>query len=67
VTKWLNSKGITAFIFRYRTSHFLTDNVGKEYAEKAGKDSPEEIVRKVQPFIALVSKCPRYGKAESRT
>ena len=34
VAKWLNSKGIAAFVLKYRLGHLSTDNPSKELGEK---------------------------------
>jgi acetyl esterase/lipase len=50
VAHWLNQKGITVFILKYRLGHSLTDNPGKELGENMAKS---DFVEKVTPIIAL--------------
>ena len=50
VAHWLNQKGITVFILKYRLGHSLTDNPGKELGENMAKS---DFVETVTPIIAL--------------
>jgi len=34
VARWLNQKGVTVFILKYRLAHSLTDNHGQELSGK---------------------------------
>ena len=51
VAKWLNSKGITAFVLKYRLVPTGDDGV-KEIME-LGENDPEEIGRRVAPVLPL--------------
>jgi len=50
LAKWLNSKGVAAFVLKYRLAKCLTDDPGKEFMEKK---SVEADAIKVSP-LALV-------------
>jgi len=57
VAHWLNQKGITVFVIKYRLGQSFTDNPGKELGEAMQKsDFPE----KVKPIIPL---CIADGRA----
>ena len=57
VAHWLNQKGITVFLLKYRLGESLTDNPGKELGEAMQKsDFPD----KVKPIIPL---CIADGRA----
>jgi acetyl esterase/lipase len=47
---WLNQKGVTVFILKYRLGHSLTDNPGKELSDNMKKS---DFVEKVTPIIPL--------------
>jgi acetyl esterase/lipase len=51
MAKWLNSKGITAFVLKYRLVHLINENIGKEIVEK--KIGSEQSIKEVQPFIEM--------------
>jgi acetyl esterase/lipase len=51
VAKWLNSKGITVFVLKYRLVHLVTDNIWKEIVAK--KIGTEQSVKEVQPLISM--------------
>ena len=51
VAKWLNSKGITAFVLKYRLAHLVTDNPGKEMGSKnIGSD---KFNKDIEPIVAM--------------
>lgn len=50
VADWLNQKGITVFILKYRLGHSLTDNPGKELGENMKKS---DFGEKIMPVIPL--------------
>lgn len=50
VAHWLNQKGITVFILKYRLGHSLTDNPGQELGENMKKSDFNE---KIAPVIPL--------------
>jgi acetyl esterase/lipase len=52
VAEWLNRKGITAFILKYRTERFLTEDVGNEYLERR-KRSEKYAMEKATPLIKM--------------
>lgn len=49
VAKWLNGKGITAFVLKYRLVPTGSDGV-KELSEVAGTD-PAQVIKSVQPVM----------------
>jgi acetyl esterase/lipase len=57
VAHWLNQKGITVFLLKYRLGHSVTDNPGQELSENMKKS---DFVEKVTPIIPL---CIADGKA----
>ncbi|MDE3182501.1 MAG: alpha/beta hydrolase [Bacteroidota bacterium] len=50
VAQWLNQKGVTVFLLKYRLGQSLTDNPGKELGENMKKS---DFVDKVTPIIPL--------------
>jgi acetyl esterase/lipase/lysophospholipase L1-like esterase len=50
VAQWLNQKGITAFVLRYRVGHSLTNNPGDELWDNLHKSDFED---KIKPIIPL--------------
>jgi acetyl esterase/lipase/lysophospholipase L1-like esterase len=50
VARWLNKKGITVFVLKYRLGHTLTDDAEKELNEKMRKSDFTEVVK---PIISL--------------
>ena len=60
VAKWLNAKGITAFVLKYRVAHSLTDDPVKELMGKMGNPTAMEsttremIPMSIQDGIAAV-------------
>jgi len=50
VAHWLNEKGVTVFILKYRLGHSLTDNPGKELSENMKKS---DFDKKIMPVITL--------------
>lgn len=50
VAKWLNTKGVTAFVLKYRLAHSLTDDPVKELMAKMGKPKLDEDNKAVVPL-----------------
>jgi len=50
VAWWLNQKGITAFVLKYRVGHSLTDNPGKELADNLHKADFVDKIKEIIPF-----------------
>jgi acetyl esterase/lipase len=50
VAHWLNKKGITVFLLKYRLAHSLTDNPGKELSENMKKSDFAEKVSSIIPL-----------------
>lgn len=57
VAHWLNQKGVTVFILKYRLGHSLTDNPGQELNDNMKKS---DFIEKVSPIIPL---CIADGRA----
>jgi len=57
VAHWLNEKGVTVFILKYRLGHSLTDNPGQELGENMKKS---DFGEKIMPVIPL---CIADGRA----
>ena len=57
VAHWLNEKGVTIFILKYRLGHSLTDNPGQELGENMKKS---DFGEKIMPVIPL---CIADGRA----
>ncbi|WP_346860625.1 alpha/beta hydrolase [uncultured Draconibacterium sp.] len=51
VAKWLNVKGITVFILKYRLDHLKTNDLAKEIADR--KIGSEEHAKSIQPIIEM--------------
>lgn len=51
VAKWLNSKGIKAFVLKYRLAHLLTDNPMKEMSSK--NIGSEKFNKDIEPIVAM--------------
>jgi acetyl esterase/lipase len=51
VAEWLQAKGITAFVLKYRTEHCLTDNPIQEFMQK-GPNS-EKFNKDIEPVVAM--------------
>ena len=51
VALWLQAKGITAFVLKYRTEHYLTDNPIQEFMQK-GPNTPE-FNKDMEPIVAM--------------
>ncbi|WP_297098539.1 alpha/beta hydrolase [uncultured Draconibacterium sp.] len=51
VAKWLNSKGITVFILKYRLDHMESNDIAKEMADR--KIGTEEHAKSIQPIIEM--------------
>lgn len=51
VAKWLNEKGITAFILKYRTEHCLTDNPMMEFMKK--QPNSEKFNKDIEPVVLM--------------
>lgn len=52
VAKWLNSKGITVFVLKYRLQHCLTSNPIGELVEK--QPNSEKFNKDIEPIVAMV-------------
>lgn len=50
VAWWLNKKGVTVFLLKYRLGHSLTDNPGQELSDNMKKNDFNE---KIDPIIPL--------------
>jgi acetyl esterase/lipase len=50
VANWLNEKGVTVFILKYRLGHSLTDNPGQELSDNMKKS---DFDKKIMPVILL--------------
>jgi acetyl esterase/lipase len=57
VAHWLNEKGVTVFILKYRLGHSLTDNPGQELSDNMKKS---DFAEKITPVIPL---CIADGRA----
>jgi hypothetical protein len=54
IARWLNKRGVTAFVLKYRTIHVLTDNPIKETMDKYPNDSGSvKLNKENKPAIAL--------------
>jgi acetyl esterase/lipase len=51
VAKWLNSKGITVFVLKYRLQHCLTNNPIGELVEK--QPNSEKFNKDIEPLVAM--------------
>lgn len=51
VAKWLNAKGITVFVLKYRLGHLLTDNPMQEMATK--NVGSEKFNKDIEPIVAM--------------
>jgi acetyl esterase/lipase len=51
IAKWLNQKGITAFVLKYRLEHTLTDHPEEELMKK--KPASPEFNKAMEPIVAL--------------
>ena len=50
VARWLNKKGVTAFILKYRLGQSLTDNPGQELTENMKKSDFVDKIKSIIPF-----------------
>jgi len=50
VAKWLNQKGIAAFVLKYRLVHVLTDDPMQELNSKMQKGTFEELIKPIIPL-----------------
>jgi acetyl esterase/lipase len=50
VARWLNEKGITVFVLKYRLGQSMTDNPGQELGENMKK---ADFDKKISPIISL--------------
>jgi acetyl esterase/lipase len=51
VARWLNKKGYTTFVLKYRLSHSLTDNPMQEFMEK--QPNTEKFNKEIEPVVAM--------------
>ena len=64
VVKWLNKKGVTVFLLKYRLGQSLTDNPGKELSENMKKNDFAEKIKPIIPFsIADGKEAIKYVRA----
>ncbi|MDB5088187.1 MAG: axeA1 3 [Mucilaginibacter sp.] len=50
VARWLNKKGVAAFILKYRLGQSLTDNPGQELTENMKKSDFVDKIKSIIPF-----------------
>ena len=50
VAQWLNKKGITCFVLKYRLGHSLTDDPVQELMSQMGKPGFDELNQKIIPL-----------------
>ena len=50
VAHWLNKKGVTVFVLKYRLGHSVTDNPGQELSENMKKGNFEKMVSSIIPL-----------------
>lgn len=65
VAKWLNQKGITAFVLRYRLAHSLTDDPVKEMNAKTKKQTQVEREAVIPLGIADTRTAIAYVRAHA--
>ncbi len=51
VAQWLNKKGITCFVLKYRLSHSLTDNPMQEFMDK--HPNTDKFNKDIEPIVAM--------------
>jgi len=51
VAKWLNAKGITAFVLKYRLIQILTDNPFQEFVQK--QPNTPKFNKDIEPIVAM--------------
>lgn len=51
VARWLQAKGISAFVLKYRTEHCLTDNPIQEFMQKG--PNTEKFNKDIEPVVAM--------------
>jgi acetyl esterase/lipase len=51
VARWLNERGITAFVLKYRLVHCLTDNPMMEFSSKG--PNTEKFNKEIEPEVAM--------------
>ena len=51
VAKWLNAKGITAFVLKYRTEHCLTNNPMQEFMSK--QPNTPKFNKDMEPVVGM--------------
>jgi len=51
VAEWLQEKGITAFVLKYRTEHCQSDNPMQEFMQK--KPNSDEFNKNIKPIVAM--------------
>jgi acetyl esterase/lipase len=51
VARWLNKKGYSAFVLKYRLSHSLTDNPIQEFIQK--QPNTEKFNKDIEPVVAM--------------
>ncbi|MEO6550856.1 MAG: alpha/beta hydrolase [Ferruginibacter sp.] len=64
VAKWLNKKGITAFVLKYRVGHLVTNNPMKELAEKL---KSKTFNKDIEPIVAMAIADGKAAIAYART
>jgi acetyl esterase/lipase/lysophospholipase L1-like esterase len=66
VVNWLNKKGITVFLLKYRLAHSLTDNPGQELADNMKKGGFEEKIKPIVPLSVADGKAAiKYVRAHA--
>lgn len=51
VAQWLQNKGISAFVLKYRTEHCLTDDPIQEFMQK--RPNSEKFNKDIEPVVAM--------------
>ncbi|ASU36291.1 alpha/beta hydrolase [Mucilaginibacter xinganensis] len=66
VAHWLNKKGVTVFVLKYRVARSLTDNPGKELGDNMKKSDFADKIKPIVPFaIADGREAIKYVRAHS--
>ncbi|SHN11457.1 GDSL-type esterase/lipase family protein [Mucilaginibacter sp. OK098] len=66
VARWLNKKGVAAFILKYRLAQSLTDNPGQELTENMKKSDFVDKIKAIIPFsVADGKEAIKYVRAHA--
>ena len=66
VAHWLNQKGITVFLLKYRLGQSMTDNPGKELGDNMRKSDFQDKIKPIIPFsIADGKEAIKYVRAHA--